>query len=64
MPGLPLNTTKNRGRPGRSGDVVGRSLGHGYVSLPTHPRSRNTISTVLAQLRNYCSKTACLTSPK
>ena len=43
--GLPLNTTKNRGRPGRSGDVIGRGLGRGYVSPPTRPRSRSVIST-------------------
>ena len=36
MPGLPLNTTKNRGRPG---DVIGCGLGHGYVSPPTRPRA-------------------------
>ena len=62
--GLPLNTTKNRGRPGQSGDVIGRGLGRGYVSPPTRPRSRSVISIVLAQRRNYCTKTACLTSPK
>ena len=39
MPGLPLNTTKNWGRPGRSGDVIGRGLGRGKVSPPSRPRA-------------------------
>ena len=30
---------KNRGRPGRSGDVIGRGLGRGCVSPPTRPRA-------------------------
>ena len=41
-PGLPMffNVSHEKsGRPGRSGDVIGRGLGRGCISPPTRPRN-------------------------
>ena len=65
-PGLLHMCFKKSGKPGRSGDVIGRSLRRSCISTPTHPRSRQGLGltmwlTAWASGQRYTTASNCIT---